>query len=156
MAGKRSGLCAAIMLGLLSQPAWAQNAAAPSEWAIEFVGRMLGNADKAFQDFKSETYVGQTSAPSSETLRDAYRKNVNAYGPVQTYEAVAEQSIGERLRRVIIITYQPKGTQAFTMDFYKQSPGNGWYLHAMKIDSNIQAMPWNVVSPQGAPASKPR
>ncbi len=156
MAGKRSGLCAAIMLGLLSQPAWAQNAAAPNEWAVEFVGRMLANADKAFQDFKAETYVGQTSAPSSETLRDAYRKNVNAYGPVQTYEVVAEQSIGERLRRVIIITYQPKGTQAFTMDFYKQTPGNGWYLYAMKIDSNIQAMPWNVVSPQGAPASKPR
>jgi hypothetical protein len=135
----------------------AQNAAAPNEWAIEFVGRMLSNADKAFQDFKAETYVGQTVAPASETLRDAYRKNINANGPVQTYEVVAEQAIGERLRRVIVIAYQPKGMQAFTLDFYKQSPANGWHLYSMKIDSSIQAMPWNVVSPpEAATDSKPR
>lgn len=144
-------ICVAIV-----PAARAQNAAAPNEWAIEFVGRMLSNADKAFQDFKAETYVGQTSAPASETLRDAYRKNVNAYGPVQTYEVVAEQSIGERLRRVILVVYQPKGTQAFTMDFYKQTPTNGWYLYAMKIDSSIQAMPWTVASPPGVAESKPR
>lgn len=148
---------AALVVGLAAMPsARAQNAAAPTEWAIEFIGRMLSNADKAFQDFKAETYVGQTSAPSSETLREAFRKNVNANGPVQAYEVVAEQAIGERLRRVIVLAYQAKGVQAFTMDFYKQSPGNGWFLYVMKIDTNLQAMPWNVVSPSVAAESKPR
>jgi hypothetical protein len=152
----RIALTALVICVATVPAARAQNAAAPNEWAIGFVGRMLSNADKAFQDFKAETYVGQTSAPASETLRDAYRKNLNAYGPVQTYEVVAEQSIGERLRRVIVIAYQPKGVQAFTMDFYRQNPTNGWYLYAMKIDSSIQAMPWAVVSPPGAAETTPR
>jgi hypothetical protein len=156
MTVRQTVLLAAVALGLGAPPAAAQNAAAPGEWAIEFVGRMLSNADKAFQDFKAETYVGQTSAPSSETLREAFRKNVSANGPVQTYEVVAEQAIGERLRRVIILAYQARGVQAITMDFYKQSPGNGWFLYVMKIDTSLQAMPWNVVSPPGQAETKPR
>ncbi|WP_341894776.1 hypothetical protein [Ferrovibrio terrae] len=151
------GMLAAMML-MAATPAVAQNAAAPNEWAIEFIGRAARNYDEAFQAFKAETYLGQTVAPVTETMRDAFRKNVNAYGPVQTYEVVAEHAIGDRLRRVHILAYHPKGIQFFTMDFYRQTPTDGWYLHGMKIDVSVQGLPWPPVpAPAAATAGvKPR
>lgn len=120
----------------------AQNAADPAEWALEFVGRATKSVDQAFLDFKAETYLGQTVPPASETLRDAYSKNLKSLGPIQQYEMISQQSIGTRLRRVTLGVYHAKQPQILLMDFYQQTPSNGWYLLSMKIETNAQNMPW--------------
>lgn len=127
--------------------AQAQNAADPAEWALDFVGRTTKSVDQAFLDFKAETYLGQNVATATETLRDAYGKNLKSFGPIHQYEVISQQSIGPRLRRVTVGVYHAKQPQILLMDFYQQTSINGWYLLSMKIDTNLQNMPWPPVMP---------
>lgn len=136
----------AILLGAgadaFVDDARAQNAADPSEWMIQFLAQAAHQTDEAYRDLKAETHLGHVGGALPELLREAHRSYVNIHGPAQAHEIVAEQVLGQRLRRVTAVMHYPKHPQVFVADFYKQSPGQGWNLIALKIENNSLNFPW--------------
>lgn len=127
-------------------PAAAQNAADPAEWMLGFLSLLNQNPDKAIQDFKTETYIGQTVGASSEQIRDAYKKNRSAFGMSHSYEVLLEQDLGLRIKRVAAVLHHNKGAQLFTFDFYRHKPGEGWQLMAFRVETNLQNFPWSAAT----------
>ena len=139
-----AGLVAVLALSLgIAAPAIAQNADDPAEWMLGFLSRLNQNPDKAFQEFKADTYIGQTVGASTEQIRDAYKANRNSFGMSHSYELLLEQELGSRIKRVAAVLHHNKGAQLFTFDFYRHKPGDGWQLMAYRVDNNLQKFPWD-------------
>lgn len=129
-------------LGAVTDDARAQNAADPAEWMLGFLGQAAHETDEAYRDLKAETHLGHVGGALPELLREAHRGYVNIHGPAQAHEIVAEQALGQRLRRVTAVMHYPKHPQVFVADFYRQTPNLGWNLIALKIETNSLAFPW--------------
>lgn len=129
-------------LGAAANDARAQNAADPAEWMLGFLGQAAYQTDEAYRDLKAETHLGHVGGALPELLREAHRGYVNIHGPAQAHEIVAEQALGQRLRRVTAVMHYPKHPQVFVADFYRQTPGEGWNLIALKIETNSLNFPW--------------
>jgi hypothetical protein len=139
-----------------SSPATAQNAIDPAEWTLDFLAALNRNPDQTFQDFKAETYIGQTNGLAMEQFREAYRKNRNSFGISHSYELLAEQELGRRIKRVIAVLHHNKGAQLITFDFYRHMPGDGWQLMAYRLETNLQNFPWSAAPMIGPPATASR
>lgn len=142
---RASALALAVGMGAAS-PAAAQNAADPAEWMLGFLSRLTENPDRAFQEFRTDTYIGQTVGASTEQIRDAYTTNRNKYGMSHSYEILLEQELGSRIRRVAAVLHHNKGVQLFTFDFYRHRPGDGWQLMAYRLETNLQKFPWDAAT----------
>jgi hypothetical protein len=137
----------------------AQNAADPAEWMIGFLAQAARHTDQAYRDLKAETHLGHVGGALPELLREAHRGYVGMHGPAQAHEIVAEQALGQRLRRVTAVMHYPKHPQLFVADFYQQTPNQGWNLIALKIETNSLNFPWQDLpkeSPMAAAATEER
>lgn len=143
----------ATLLGFAAIPdGRAQNAADPSEWMLGFLAKAASHTDAAYRELKAETHLGQVGGALAELLREAHRNYVNMHGPAQAHEIVAEQALGQRLRRITAVMHYPKHPQVFVADFYRQAPGEGWHLIALKIENNSLSFPWQEM-PQDVPVA---
>ena len=152
---RKTAILFAALIGIgagLSTQARAQNAADPAEWMLGFLGQAATQTDAAYRDLKAETHLGHVGGALPEILREAHRNYVNGHGPAQSHEIVSEQALGQRLRRVTAVMHYPKHPQVFVADFYRQTPGEGWNLIALKIENNSLNFPWQEM-PQDAPVA---